>query len=151
MLLLLLCIIIIGAIATSGNDIEGVWPIYVIDINCTGLEQTLMECPFNNLIGTHACNQIQDAFARCQYGVVDPSDCSDGELRLIGRTASNEGQVEVCINQVWGGVCYSSGSHAWGVEESMVACRQLGYLDKGMVYFLIKIEDMKVIVCRNKP
>ena len=52
------------------------------------------------------------------------SQCTDGDVRLVGGPASNEGVVEVCINSAWGIVCADI---YWGVNDAAVICRQLGY------------------------
>ena len=46
----------------------------------------------------------------------------DGSLRLYG-SGNNDGILEIYHNGRWGTVC----DHGWGSEESIVACRQLGY------------------------
>lgn len=66
-------------------------------------------------------------------------NCSDGDVRLVGGTVANEGRVEVCTNQVWASVCYSTyGNYGgslrnsnWDAIEAKVVCRQLGYLEQG--------------------
>ena len=69
---------------------------------------------------------------------VVPSNCSDGDVRLnrYGRTDLPEGRVQVCVNRVWGSVCYSTStysylqsrtSNTWDVGDTEVVCRQLGY------------------------
>ena len=64
------------------------------------------------------------------------SNCSDGDVRLIGGTASNEGRVEICINQAWGSVCYSTSRYSWrnswDNNDAKVVCRQLGYQELGI-------------------
>ena len=62
-----LCIhLYVGAIAATGRFTEGTLPLHVIDINCTGAEQRVLDCPHNNLVGQHACDHRQDASVRCQ-------------------------------------------------------------------------------------
>ena len=55
------------------------------------------------------------------------SDCSDGELRLTGERTAASGRLEICYNKAWGTVC----NNAWGVTDSRVACRQLGFQPYG--------------------
>ena len=55
------------------------------------------------------------------------TDCTDGDIRLVGGSSELEGRVEVCVDGVWGTVC----SDLWGTEESSVACRQLGFSQTG--------------------
>ena len=46
----------------------------------------------------------------------------DGSLRLYG-SGTDDGVLEVYHSGRWGTVC----DDGWGTEESLVACRQLGY------------------------
>ena len=39
---------------------------HIIDINCTGSEQRLLDCPYNGLIGVRVCGNRDDASVRCQ-------------------------------------------------------------------------------------
>ena len=72
------------------------------------------------------------------------SNCSDGELRLVGSPAEYEGRVEICINGVWGTVCYSARSSSyyrryWDERDARVVCRQLGHQELGKQLAIIAI------------
>ena len=51
------------------------------------------------------------------------SSCTNGTVRLMNGSTSDEGRVEVCVNGEWGTVCDSG----WDRREAEVVCRQLGY------------------------
>ena len=59
---------------------------------------------------------------------ITPSNCSDGDIRLIGSSSRHEGRVEVCVSQVWGTVCDDD----WSTTDGNVVCGQLGFLKKGI-------------------
>ena len=64
------------------------------------------------------------------------SNCSDGDVRLVGGSTDNEGNVQICYNYAWGSVCDDS----WGRTDSNVVCRQLGFQPYGMhIYIYIYI------------
>ena len=52
---------------------------------------------------------------------IEMSDCSDGDLQLIGGGNPREGRVEVCFSKVWGSICPIS----YGSEDAAVICHQL--------------------------
>ena len=52
-----------------------------------------------------------------------PIGCGEGDVRLVGGRTLQEGRVEICKNNIWSTVCHGY----WGVPDSMVVCRQLGY------------------------
>lgn len=64
-----------------------------------------------------------------------PGNCSDGDVRLVGGDVDNEGRVEVCVNQVWGSVCFATESHGWynywHLADGKVACRKMGHQELG--------------------
>ncbi|CAI8021725.1 Fibrillin-2 [Geodia barretti] len=49
------------------------------------------------------------------------SNCSDGDLQLVGGVNPREGRVEVCFSQAWGSICPNS----FGGDDAAVICRQL--------------------------
>ena len=70
--------------------------------------------------------QIFCSFQSTSDAATKPSNCSDGELRLVGAITSNQGRLEVCMNGAWGSVCDSQG--VFTKDEAKVACRQLDTL-----------------------
>ena len=58
---------------------------------------------------------------------VQQSNCTNGEVRLVGGSGPHEGRVEVCVNEAWGTVC----SNNWDTNDANVVCSQLGYLPIG--------------------
>ena len=50
-----------------------------------------------------------------------------GELKLTNGSTVSEGIVEICLNETWVQVCDNN----WDQQDSIVACKQLGYSDKG--------------------
>ena len=58
---------------------------------------------------------------------VDPGNCSDGALRLVGGTVELQGRPEVCINGVWGSICDSG----WTLIDAHIFCTDLGYTGTG--------------------
>ena len=54
-------------------------------------------------------------------------DCSDGDIQLSGAESPGEGCLEICHLGTWGTVC----DHSWTIQNSRVACRQLGMEERG--------------------
>ena len=63
---------------------------------------------------------VQNVF----FLTVAPQYCTYGDLRLVDGPVESAGQVEICINGVWGRVC---GGYDWDNNEARVVCQQLGY------------------------
>uniref|UniRef100_A0A3B5LG39 Soluble scavenger receptor cysteine-rich domain-containing protein SSC5D n=1 Tax=Xiphophorus couchianus TaxID=32473 RepID=A0A3B5LG39_9TELE len=92
--------------AFYGKGQDQVW---LDDIDCTGDEKSLSNCPHRGF-GEHDCDHHEDA------GVV----CSEN-VRLINGTDSCSGRVEVFYNGRWGKIC----SNSWGGTEATVLCKEL--------------------------
>ena len=64
------------------------------------------------------------------------SNCSDGDLQLVGGVNPREGRVEVCFSQAWGSICPNSFSG----DDAAVICRQLnqtlGNLGPGTLHIM---------------
>ena len=55
-----------GAVAGKVSYSESVWPFHIVDLNCSGTESTVWECPHNNVFDTYTCASTRDASVRCQ-------------------------------------------------------------------------------------
>ena len=60
---------------------------------------------------------------------MSPLGCTTGIVRLAGSSYTNQGRVEICLNNAWGTVCY----HYFDSDDASVVCRQLGY-SSGYIY-----------------
>ncbi|CAI8006184.1 Scavenger receptor cysteine-rich type 1 protein M160 [Geodia barretti] len=88
----------------------GQGPIYLDDLDCSGHEISLLECPHIG-VGNHNCGHLEDAGVYCSTEVPPPSFvCETGQIRLVNGSNTTEGRVEVCFNNTWGTVC----DDTWG-------------------------------------
>ena len=56
-----------GALGPSAVQVSSSTPSHnIIDLNCTGNESSIFECPFNGLVGHYSCSNTRDANAYCQ-------------------------------------------------------------------------------------
>ncbi|XP_046301591.1 T-cell differentiation antigen CD6 isoform X6 [Marmota monax] len=89
----------------------GKGPIHRDQVNCSGTEAYLWDCP--GLPGDQYCGHKEDAGAVCS---------EHQSWRLTGGIDPCEGQVEVYFRGVWSTVCDSE----WYSSEAEVLCRALG-------------------------
>ena len=47
-----------------GRNGENVWPVHINDVNCTGEEESIWDCPHNGITG-YSCNHGEDASVIC--------------------------------------------------------------------------------------
>uniref|UniRef100_A0A673XBC6 Lysyl oxidase homolog n=1 Tax=Salmo trutta TaxID=8032 RepID=A0A673XBC6_SALTR len=99
---------------------QGMGPVHMNEVECSGFEKSLTECYFNR--DALGCSHEEDAAVRCNV----PAMGFQNKLRLSGGRNPFEGRVEVLVEKndslVWGTVC----SDSWGTMEATVVCRQLG-------------------------
>uniref|UniRef100_A0A8C5ZFB4 SRCR domain-containing protein n=1 Tax=Marmota marmota marmota TaxID=9994 RepID=A0A8C5ZFB4_MARMA len=116
------CGIALGA-TISAHFGEGSGPIWLDDLNCTGEEAYVWQCPSQGW-GQHNCSHKEDVGVICSEFLA---------LRLVSHDQECAGWLEVFYNNTWGSVCHSP-------MEPMtlsVICRQLGCGDTGTLDFLI--------------
>ena len=57
----------------------------------------------------------------CNYSIIEPGVCDEGDARLVNGDIEQEGRLEVCTNGVWGTVCNT----LFSTTDGYVACKQL--------------------------
>uniref|UniRef100_A0A673WG97 Lysyl oxidase homolog n=1 Tax=Salmo trutta TaxID=8032 RepID=A0A673WG97_SALTR len=107
--------------ALSGGRLgQGMGPVHMNEVKCSGFEKSVTECFFNK--ESLGCSHEEDAAVTCNV----PAMGFQERLRLSGGRNPYEGRVEALVERngslVWGTVC----SDGWGTMEAMVVCRQLG-------------------------
>ncbi|XP_015199315.2 lysyl oxidase homolog 3B isoform X1 [Lepisosteus oculatus] len=101
---------------------QGMGPIHMNEVQCSGHEKSIWDCQFKN-ITAEDCQHQEDASVKCNV----PYMAYETTIRLSGGRTRYEGRVEVVTvdgngTESWGLVC----GEGWGTREAMVACRQLG-------------------------
>ncbi|KAG3292473.1 antigen WC1.1-like [Ictidomys tridecemlineatus] len=106
---------------------EGSGPIWLDEVNCTGEEAHVWQCPSQGW-GQHNCRHKEDAGVICSEFVA---------LRLVSEDQECAGWLEVFYNNTWGSVCHSP----MEAVTLSVICRQLGCGDSGTLDFLVPLRE----------
>ncbi|XP_025076892.1 scavenger receptor cysteine-rich type 1 protein M160-like [Pomacea canaliculata] len=93
-------------------------PYWISDVNCTGSEASLGDCPFNDRLHLGNCSMADLAGAVCfnDTGI---------QYRLVGGDRQGAGRVEISVGGLWGTVCGTD----WDDKDASVLCRTLNYTD----------------------
>ncbi|KAL8176298.1 UNVERIFIED_CONTAM: hypothetical protein K2H54_030365 [Gekko kuhli] len=82
--------------------------IWLDNVNCTGTENAISECPAKPW-GENDCSHSEDASVVC------------GEVRLVNGPNRCSGTVEVYRNKQWGNIC----DNGWDIHDAQVVCREI--------------------------
>ncbi|XP_071142954.1 scavenger receptor cysteine-rich domain-containing protein DMBT1-like [Mytilus edulis] len=107
-----------GIMQPSNLIYDGKGAIWLNDVNCSGSENKLLDCNFNNV--TYQCYHRDDVGIHC---FLSCSTEDEGRLRIADGYAMHQGRLEVHYKGEWGTVC----DNHFDDIDAEVACRQLGY------------------------
>ena len=62
---------------------SGSGPIFLDQLQCSGSEQSLLDCPTFTDVGLHSCDHSMDAGVKCQGLYISMHRCSSGRLKCI--------------------------------------------------------------------
>ncbi|CAI8038682.1 Deleted in malignant brain tumors 1 protein, partial [Geodia barretti] len=102
---------------------ESSGPILLSNVECSGTELYLKDCPSSGLY-QHSCTHSQDVGVRCSAG--SPVSEFSNPVRLVvngSHVSHDEGTVEIYYNGAWNTICDTE----WDMAEAIVACRMLGF------------------------
>ncbi|KAK3600146.1 hypothetical protein CHS0354_012269, partial [Potamilus streckersoni] len=100
---------------------QGSGPIWLDDLDCTGLENNLIRCGHRGW-GRSNCGHSEDASVICPF-----SGASNVTIRLVGGSVPSEGRVEVFHSGQWGTVC----DDYFDTKAAQIICNMLGYPSSG--------------------
>lgn len=70
-------------------------------------------------------------------------ECVDGTIQLVEGITNSTGRLEICARGRWGGV-YNA-ENQWSMENSKVACRQLGFSYRGQLKQIFTNYDVNAL------
>ncbi|XP_052777910.1 deleted in malignant brain tumors 1 protein-like [Mya arenaria] len=97
--------------AKYGN---GVGPIYMSNLGCTGAEKDIRDCTYTV---KNSCTHSQDASILCYGRALNIT-----EARIINGTSPYIGRAEIKVNGTWGTIC-DNGFHSY---DTSTTCKMLG-------------------------
>ena len=119
----------------------------MFELRCSGNETNIWDCTYNITDGGEYCGQHNDASVFCMRKFITTlyylnffqtlanttlsGECSNGDVRLVGGSTDNEGNVQICYYNAWGSVC----DDYWGMTDSNVVCHELGFEPNGALHF----------------
>uniref|UniRef100_A0A8C5ZTX1 Antigen WC1.1-like n=1 Tax=Marmota marmota marmota TaxID=9994 RepID=A0A8C5ZTX1_MARMA len=106
---------------------EGSGPIWLDELNCTGEEAYVWQCPSQGW-GQHNCRHKEDAGVICSEFLA---------LRLVSEDQECAGWLEVFYNNTWGSVCHSP----MEAVTLSVICRQLGCGNSGILNSSVPLRE----------
>ncbi|XP_038069875.1 deleted in malignant brain tumors 1 protein-like [Patiria miniata] len=92
---------------------QGSGEIVLHNVNCTGIENNLRDCPSET---TNNCNHAEDSGAKC-------TSLELYDVRVVNGSSAMEGRVEVYLGGFWETVC----DDQWDINDATVVCWQLGF------------------------
>ena len=121
-----------GSVAMTGSYFgRGNSPILISYMRCDGDESSLGACYYSTAsVGSTSYRSTAVAGVICQGNTTSQTECSSGDLRLVGGEGESEGRVEVCVDGFWGTVCDQN----WSQREAMTVCRQAGLPSTGGLF-----------------
>ncbi|XP_060071814.1 neurotrypsin-like, partial [Ylistrum balloti] len=113
-----------GSPVPKGTFGFGEGEIWLDNLECTGEESMLWECPSNGW-GVHNCNHEEDVGVICTNDVPVSTTPKPDIVRLVGGTGPHEGRILIEHTGINGTVC----DDLFDDGDARVVCRTLGYIN----------------------
>ena len=116
----------VGAVVVANNLFgTGISPFVARNFRCSGSEDQLFHCT-HSIIPINSQRRYSSSYVVgviCQGNTSKPTECTPGDVRLVGGSKNTEGRVEVCTESYWAVACIRS------LYSSTIKllCKQLGY------------------------
>ncbi|KAF3855770.1 hypothetical protein F7725_016493 [Dissostichus mawsoni] len=105
---------------------QGVGPIWLDDLGCSGNEASLMECAHSS--GSISCIHLEDAGVICTGPILTTGPTPpppNPPVRLVGSNNSCSGRVEMFHNGQWGTVC----DDGWDLNDAQCSGNETSLKD----------------------